>query len=101
ELMQLYGVPIGVRIDALRSYLCPTFNDQWSRLHSIACVRAASLQRLESLPDIRPITWLDYFRYEQYLMMAILLTCVCVFATLGAPRLSNGSKEASSTAMPF
>ncbi|WP_149752896.1 hypothetical protein [Rubripirellula obstinata] len=91
ELMQTYGVPDGVRIDALRSYLRPTPHDQWSRLHSHSCVRVASLQRLQSLPDVRPIHWLDYFRYEQNLMMAVLFTLVCVFATLGASK--DGSKE--------
>lgn len=90
ELMQIYGVPDGVRIDALRSYLRPTCNDQWPRLHSLACVRAASLQRLESLPDIRPIACLDYLRYEQNLMMVILFTLVCIFATLGAAKSSDG-----------
>jgi hypothetical protein len=90
ELMQIYGVPAGVRIDALRSYLRPTAHDHWSRLRSQVGVRVASFQRLESLPDVRPITWLDYIRYEQSLMMAILFTLVCVFATWGAPKLSSG-----------
>ncbi len=91
ELMQIYGVPDDVQIDALRSYLRPNYNEKWSRLLSRACIREASLQRLESLPEVRSITWLDYFRYEQNLMMTILFTLVCVFATLGAAQLSSGS----------
>ncbi|PHR91474.1 MAG: hypothetical protein COA78_34025 [Blastopirellula sp.] len=93
ELMQIYGVPEGVQIDALRSYLRPKHLDLWSRMHARACVRVASLQRLESLPEVQPITWMDYFRYEQNLMMAILFTLVCVFATLGAPKLNGPTSK--------
>ncbi len=84
ELMQIYGVPAEVRIDALRSYLRPTPHDSWLRNQS--CVRVASLQRLESLPDVSPITWRDFLRYEQSLIMAVLFTLLCIFATVGAPK---------------
>ncbi|TWU48360.1 hypothetical protein [Rubripirellula reticaptiva] len=85
-LMQIYGVPEDIRIDALRSYLRPTSHDHWFQLYDQTCMRVASLQRLESLPDVQPISWQDYLRYEQNLMMAILFTLVCVFATLGATK---------------
>ena len=91
ELMQIYGVPPTVSIDALRSYLRPSYNDKWQGLSGQAYVRAASSQRLSSLPEVRPLTWMDYYQHEQNLMMAILFTLVCVFATLGAPNLRSSS----------
>lgn len=89
ELMQIYGVPPAVRIDALRSYLRPSANDKWSGLQARAYIRQVSLERMNSLPTVEPITWIDYFRYEQNLIMAILFTLVCVFATWGAAKVPS------------
>lgn len=87
ELMQAFGVPDGVDLLALRSYLRPTMTDRFGGLKPQACIRVASLQRLESLPDVPPLTWTDYFRCEQNLIMSILLVLLCIFATLTAPNL--------------
>ena len=84
ELMQFYGVPNDVEIDALRSYLRPTAHDQW--VPDQSSTRVASLQRLESLPEVSPITWRDFLAHEQNLIMAILFVLLCVFATVGAPK---------------
>lgn len=95
QLMQIYGVPAEVRIDALRSFLRPSWHEQSVGLREEGYVRFASLQRLQSLPEVPPLTWWDYFRFEQNLMMAILFTCICVFATLGAPQPTPGVSSAS------
>jgi hypothetical protein len=85
ELMQVFGVSEELDIDALRSYLRPTAHDQ--RLRDQAATRVVSLQRLESLPEVPPITWRDFLAHEQNLIMAILFAVLCVVATLGAPKL--------------
>lgn len=87
ELMEVFGVPEGVDLIALRSYLRPAMADRFRGLKPQACIRVASLQRLESLPDVPPLTWMDYARCEQNLIMAILLVLLCIFATLTAPNL--------------
>lgn len=87
ELMEIFGVPEGVDLIALRSYLRPAMADRFRGLKPQACIRVASLQRLESLPDVPPLTWMDYARCEQNLIMAILLVLLCIFATLTAPNL--------------
>lgn len=95
QLMQIYGVPAEVRIDALRSFLRPSWLEQTVGLREEGYVKFASLQRLQSLPEVPPVTWWDFFRFEQNLMMAILFTCICVFATLGAPQPKPGVSSAS------
>ena len=87
ELMQYYGVPDEVDIAALRSYLRPTMNDHW--LINQSATRVASLQRLESLPEVKSITLWDFLRYEQNLIMAVLFVILCVIATLGSPRVQS------------
>ena len=85
ELMQYYGVPDEVNIAALRSYLRPTMNDHW--LIDQSATRVASLQRLERLPEVQPVTLWDFLQYEQNLIMAVLFVSLCVIATQGSPRL--------------
>ncbi len=87
ELMQYYGVPDEVNIAALRSYLRPTMNDHW--LIKQSATRVASLQRLEKLPEVKPLTFRDFLRYEQNLIMAVLFVILCLIATLGSPRLQS------------
>ncbi|MEO2019176.1 MAG: hypothetical protein ABGZ53_32940 [Fuerstiella sp.] len=87
ELMQYYGVPDDGNIAALRSYLRPTMNDHW--LINQSATRVASLQRLERLPEVKPLTFRDFLRYEQNLIMAMLFVILCVVATLGSPRLRS------------
>ena len=89
QLMHCYGVPSGIRIDALRSHLRPTGYQVWfGALRAQTYIRDVSLRRMQSLPGVQPIAWTDYLRYEQNLLMAVLFTLVCVFATLGASQRS-------------
>jgi len=89
DLMQIYGVPPDVRINALRSYLRPTAFDIAPSMIENACMRTASLHRLESLPEVPPLTWYDYVQHEQNLLMSIVFVSLCIFATLSAPKLPN------------
>lgn len=89
DLMQIYGVPPDVRINALRSYLRPAAFDIAPSMIENACMRTASLHRLESLPEVPPLTWYDYVQHEQNLLMSIVFVSLCIFATLSAPKLPN------------
>ena len=87
ELMQFYGVPDELNPVTLRSFLRPTMHDrsQLSRSNLRGGVHKAVLLRLESLPDVPPVTRWDYLRYEMNLWAAVLLVLLCCFATLSAP----------------
>ncbi|MDB5391950.1 MAG: hypothetical protein JWM11_7596 [Planctomycetaceae bacterium] len=82
ELMQIYGIPEGIDPNWIRSFLKPTVlrfsNDKW--------IAAASLGRLNQLPDIRPVTWVELLYYERSLFAASILVGLCLYATL-SPQL--------------
>ncbi|MCA9127508.1 MAG: hypothetical protein KDB22_10500 [Planctomycetales bacterium] len=89
ELMEIYGVPKEVDLLALRSYLRPNGLEATGSLLSQACIRAASLQRLESLPGVPPLGWRDYLYHEQNLLMAVAIVLLCTIATYGSPQLQR------------
>ncbi len=98
ELMQYYGVPKELNLVALRSFLRSTMRDrsQLSRSNLRGTAHTATLLRLESLPDVPPISVWDYIRYESNLWMAVLLVLLCCYATLSAPNrnLQHGQTNA-------
>jgi hypothetical protein len=89
ELMQIYGVPRGVDLAALRSYLRPSFLSGLpfigKSLQNRAMVVYASKARLESIPSIAPLSWLDYVRAEAHLISSILFFALCAYAIFAAP----------------
>ncbi len=81
ELMEIYGVPDDLDLNWVRSFLKPTalrFNDKW--------VAAATLDRLNHLPDVMPPTWLEFLYYERSLLAAAVLVGLCLYATISSPK---------------
>ena len=87
ELMEYYGVPSGLNLMAIRSFLRPAMVDVWQ--NDRAAIRTATRMRLESLPQVPPLTWWDYVRHEPSIAMAIVFAMLCFFATLGCPNRSQ------------
>lgn len=89
ELMQIYGVPRGVDLAALRSYLRPSFLAGLpfigKSLQNRAMVAYACKARLESIPGIAPLSWLDYVRAEVHLISSILFFALCAYAIFASP----------------
>jgi hypothetical protein len=81
ELMQIYGVPDGIDVNWVRSFLRPKF----LRFGDDVYIAAAALARLNHLPGVSQPTWLDYVYYERSLIMAVLLVALCLYATLSSP----------------
>lgn len=81
ELMDFYGVPAGLDINWVRSYLRPSFlggSDKW--------IVAVARQRLAHLPGVAPPTWLETLYHERSFLAALVLVGLCLYATLAAPR---------------
>jgi hypothetical protein len=93
ELMQYYGVPDGLDLNWVRSYLRPRF----AQSEDDKFIAAATLARLDSLPGAAPPTWLDYVYYERSLIMALLLVGLCIYATLSSPVAKSGHSTANSS----
>lgn len=81
ELMEIYGIPDGIDLNWVRSYLRPTFSrrsdDQWAA--------AATLDRLNHLPGAPSPTWTDRLHHERPLLAALVLVGLCLYATLCSP----------------
>ena len=91
ELMEYYGVPSGLNLMAIRSFLRPAMVGVWQNDHAAmrGAMRGATRMRLESLPQVPPLTWWDYVRQEPSIAMAIVFAMLCFFATLGCPKRST------------
>jgi hypothetical protein len=82
ELMEIYGVPDGLDLNWVRSYLRPTLarratGEEW--------VAAVTRDRLNHLPGaVRP-TWLEIAYYERSLLAAVVLVGLCFYATAASP----------------
>ncbi len=87
ELLEHYGVPSGLNLMAIRSFLRPAMVDVLQ--NDRAAMQAATRMRLESLPQVPPLTWWDYVRHEPSIAMAIVFAMLCFFATLGCPKRST------------
>lgn len=82
ELMEIYGIPHGLDLNWVRSFLRPSGfrlgDDQW--------VAAVTLDRLNHLPDAPQPTWIDLLYHERPLLAAMVLVGLCLYATVCSPR---------------
>ena len=94
ELMKDWGVPAEIDVMALRSYLRPTYQDRgltgagktkMSGIRAGGALHFVARQRLNDLPDVPGLTWWDYLKYEQNLIMSVFLVALSVYAALAAP----------------
>ena len=93
ELMEIYGVPDGVNVDLLRSYLRPHAPDRFFGRTYQEAVRFASLERLESLPDVKPVGWMKRCWYDRNILASLLFAGLVLVAVLGSPSLKVLSKS--------
>jgi hypothetical protein len=94
ELMQVYGIPDGLDLNWVRSFLRPRIlqagsEDRW--------VRAVTLDRLNHLPGVKRPSWLEVVYYERSLIMAALLVALCLYATISSPLPDRASSATAST----
>jgi hypothetical protein len=81
ELMQVYGVPDGLDLNWVRSFLRPRF-----RVSDEPFIAAVTRDRLNHLPGVARLTWLEVLYYERSLIAALALIGLCLYATLISPR---------------
>jgi len=84
QLMRIYGVPDGLDLNWVRSFLRPRCSyalseDKW--------MTAVTLDRLNHVPGVARPTWLAMAYCERSLIMAALLVALCIYATLSSARL--------------
>ncbi len=89
ELMEIYGVPDGLDLNWVRSFLKPRSRRFDSDRKTIAAV---SRDRLERLPGVTPPGWLEVLYYERSLLAAGVLVGLCLTAVLVSPRPSQGKQ---------
>jgi hypothetical protein len=83
ELMEFYGVPDGLDLNWVRSFLRPTYlrkanGEEW--------VAAVTLDRLNRLPGATRPTWVQVAYYERSFIAAVVLVALCLYAVLSSPR---------------
>lgn len=81
ELMGVYGIPEGLNMDWVRSYLRPLS----TRRSPQKWIAAVSLDRLNQLPGVTQPTWLETLYYERSLLAAATLVGLCIYATAAFP----------------
>ena len=84
QLMRIYGVPDGLDLNWVRSFLRPRSS---SALSEDKWMTAVTLDRLNLVPGAAHPTWLAVVYYERSLIMAALLVALCIYATLSSARL--------------
>lgn len=84
ELMAIYGIPDGLDMNHVRSYLRPHAAIDLA-VPDIKFIKAVTLNRLNQLPNIHHPTWLECLCYERTLLAAAVLTGLCIFATVSSP----------------
>ena len=82
ELMKIYGIPDGLDLNWVRSFLRPRLLKAWTE---DKWMTAVTLDRLNRLPGVTHPTWLEKVYYERSLIMAVLLVALCIYATLSSP----------------
>lgn len=110
ELMEDWGVPSGINVMALRSYLRPNNYDRSiipeggrspGSVRPGGALHFVSRQRLNDMPDVPAVTSRDYVRYEQNLIMALLLIALATYALWVAPdQLNPRNPQADITSNP-
>ncbi|MES2790797.1 MAG: hypothetical protein V4719_14390 [Planctomycetota bacterium] len=81
QLMEIYGIPEGLDINWIRSYLKPSWRNSSERW-----VAGSTLLRLNQLPGATPPTYFQIVYYERNILAALILVGLCCYATLLAPR---------------
>ena len=82
QLMQIYGIPDGLDLNWVRSFLRPRFLTAWTEDKWISAV---TRDRLNRVPDVTQPTWLEIVHHERSFIMAVLLVALCIYATLSCP----------------
>jgi hypothetical protein len=81
ELMATYGIPNGLDLNWVRSYLRPDSRrsspDKW--------IVAVTLDRLNHVPGVTHPSWLAILYHERTLIAAMVLVGLCLYATLSSP----------------
>jgi hypothetical protein len=90
ELMEVYGVPDGLDLNWVRSFLKPMATIRQSEEKWIAAV---SLDRLDRLPGARRPTWPEFLYHERSLIAAMVLVGLCLYATLSSPNRRPSTEE--------
>lgn len=94
KLMDVYGVPEGVNVQALRSYLRPDFYEDIDYTGTAAdtrLVREVCRQRLDRIEGVPKRGWIEFLRSEVNLISACLFSGLCCIAAWICP-LSIGSE---------
>jgi hypothetical protein len=87
ELMEIYGIPEGLDLNWVRSFLRPlSFRTQEHKW-----IAAATLERLNRLPGAKRPTWLEVLYHERALLAAVALVGLCMYATLTSPRSTTAN----------
>ena len=83
ELMETYGIPVGLDQNLVRTYLKPSWQGQATGQKWIAAV---TLDRFNRLPGVTWPGWFDVLYYERGLLAAMVLVGLCIYATLSSPK---------------
>jgi len=96
ELMQIYGVPDGLDLNWVLSFLRPSMyrfgDDKWAA--------AATLDRLNHLSGVKKPGLLEILYYERSLLAACVLVGLCVYATAISPAPKNASPSPADVRSP-
>jgi hypothetical protein len=82
ELMEIFGIPDGLDLNWVRSFLRPLMirqsPEKW--------MAAVTLDRLDHLSGVTQPTWLEAMYYERSLLAAMVLVGLCLYATVCSPK---------------
>ena len=85
RLMEIYGVPDGLDLDWVRSYL----RTKAFRPGEEKWMAPVTLNRLNSLPGIPSQDWFRILYHERGLLAALMLVAMCLYAVYVAPDPRN------------
>jgi hypothetical protein len=80
-LMEFYGIPAGLDLNWVRSFLRPSATvtpEKW--------MSAATLARLNQLSGMTRPSWLEILYYERSFLAAVILIGLCIYATVISPK---------------
>jgi len=82
ELMSRFGIPNGLDMNWVRSFVKPMSMIRFGNERYLAAVIRDNMQRL---PGIHQPIWLEYACYERSMIAAVMLVALCIYATLSSP----------------
>ncbi len=83
SLMETYGVPAGLDLVQLRSYLRPNFVYDFQPYDYVP--KTISRSKLNQIPDVPKLSALAYLQTESPLWLSILLVLLLFYATISSP----------------